>query len=1673
MMKQMYKISLSLLAMFFLLNHSQAQNDESAYDFSWINPTGAYWKIEVKDDGMHRIYFETLEAMGFPTGARVQARRYQIFYRGQEIPIRVEAGDDEFLNQPEEFIEFYGQKYDGYLDSLLYENPRDMYNPYDPLYNGSQFYYLTYTPTFAQEGKRIAEFYQENDTLPREPWHWAEDRTMFADRYTPGAVFPKSLIAADLAGAQLSTFQNGEGFGTIFFQPRGIHPFAINIRGAVRDSVAVPFVQAAAAGRVNLARRISFHVGPDQDNLTLIDTFFIDDFSKAHFESYLYDSIARFPYVENGRLWIGVEVENINRVGSVYTLSYFNVEYPQRYSMFDKQRKLFRTRKNPEIGRSYIEIENIPPFARILDITNPANMRLIRGDSVNRRLRAVIPNTENQRKLFVYGDGDFVNVTEMKQTNIQLIRAPQVYNYLIVSHKSLREPSSEHSDPVQAFAEYRRSAKGGNYTPLVMEIETIYDLFSHGTIHPMGVRRFLDYMLEQGNPRFLFFVGRGFSLTTRAARVSDRLNIMPFGFPSSDTEYSAGLRGAPAVVPALATGRLSVSTPEQVSNYLNKVIEHESAASNAPWRKRVLHLSGGKSANEHRLFRQYMDGFANVARGNFLGGTVNTIAKQTTDFVEFIDISAEVNEGLHLITFFGHASANYNDIEIGNVTDPRLNFNNKGKYPLMIVNGCGSGDAFIGGSLGENWMAAKDKGAIAFIAHVHVGFTGQLRLYTQTFYETAFADINYFNQPIGIIHQEVIRRFLRRTGNDPLGVAGAQQIILQGDPALRYNAANKPDYFIDNSRLAIVPMRSQADQLRAVADSFRIRVDISNLGIADRERRPIPIRVKRTFSDGTSVWYPEITTPAINNRDTAYFTIRTSLENRSRANGLNRFEVYLDFNETIEEISEDNNSGVIEFLFRPQALLNIAPKEYSIASEQPVRMIAQNTNPLDGVRRYEFQLDTTDQFNSGVLKTTEFDDYITPEWLADLPVLRDSTVYYWRVRFADEQDAERQEEWYKSSFVYIPESPQGWSQSHFPQFKKADLVSMERDDTLRRWDFKKVIQNFEIIAKGSSHPDAKASEVILNGTPIVDGNCRVRRWIGLAINHRTGELYNPLPTESCGASLVAASIPEPFRGRNYIADFFNGIADNDWIILVNSGPLPPQNPRPFLEQMGISTEEFDAQNYGGSAPTIAIGRKNAALGSGTLLREPGATSQVNHNFTIEGRGDEGYIISSRIGPAREWGNVFREIVNSEEPQGDYWKLDLLGIDFNGNESLLQEVTSDAFDISNIDASRYPYLKLRGFFADSINISSPQLNRWQVIYQEVPEGILLFDTLSYRRNTTLEVIEGDSVRIGMKFRNISGSDFREPLLVRYTILNYETNNSIGYWDTLPPLPAGETVEFKATFESLPYRGENKLTTYVNPQIQPEQIYENNILEALFNVKEDDVNPVLDVAVDGVHIMDGDIVSPMPVISIGLRDDNKFLIREDTLGINLFLSTCDSCDFQRLNYTSGEVRWFVSQENNFRLEYRPERLEDGTYTLMVEAEDVRGNKSGIEPYKVRFDVINESSITHFYPYPNPFSTSMRFVFTLTGAEIPDDIRIQIMTITGKVVRTINRDELGTVRIGNNISEFAWDGTDEFGDPLANGVYLYKVDVRSRQTEIERRETARDDLFKRNLGKIYLMR
>jgi flagellar hook assembly protein FlgD len=152
------------------------------------------------------------------------------------------------------------------------------------------------------------------------------------------------------------------------------------------------------------------------------------------------------------------------------------------------------------------------------------------------------------------------------------------------------------------------------------------------------------------------------------------------------------------------------------------------------------------------------------------------------------------------------------------------------------------------------------------------------------------------------------------------------------------------------------------------------------------------------------------------------------------------------------------------------------------------------------------------------------------------------------------------------------------------------------------------------------------------------------------------------------------------------------------------------------------------------------------------------------------------------------------------------------------------------------------------------------------------------------------------------------------------------------------------------------------------------------------------------------------------------------------------------------------------------------QDGEYELIVTGRDSVGNPAGSTDYRVSFTVINKPMISNMLNYPNPFTSSTAFVFTVTGTEVPQNIRIQIMTITGKVVREVTKNELGPIHIGRNITDFKWDGTDMYGQKLANGVYIYRVLTNLNGKKLDKftsEDEVTDQYFNKGYGKMYLMR
>lgn len=135
----------------------------------------------------------------------------------------------------------------------------------------------------------------------------------------------------------------------------------------------------------------------------------------------------------------------------------------------------------------------------------------------------------------------------------------------------------------------------------------------------------------------------------------------------------------------------------------------------------------------------------------------------------------------------------------------------------------------------------------------------------------------------------------------------------------------------------------------------------------------------------------------------------------------------------------------------------------------------------------------------------------------------------------------------------------------------------------------------------------------------------------------------------------------------------------------------------------------------------------------------------------------------------------------------------------------------------------------------------------------------------------------------------------------------------------------------------------------------------------------------------------------------------------------------------DYTKGKIRFPFTN------------LAPGLHTITFKAWDVYNNLITAE---IQFVVVgdDEMHLEKVLNYPNPFVSYTEFWFTHNKPYEPLDVQVQVLTITGKVVKTINQS---VTTDGFLSREIKWDGRDDFGDRIGKGVYIYKLTVRSTAT------------------------
>ncbi|MFK7756089.1 MAG: type IX secretion system sortase PorU [Flavobacteriales bacterium] len=206
----------------------------------------------------------------------------------------------------------------------------------------------------------------------------------------------------------------------------------------------------------------------------------------------------------------------------------------------------------------------------------------------------------------------------------------------------------------------------------------------------------------------------------------------------------------------------------------------------------------------------------------------------------------------------------------------------------------------------------------------------------------------------------------------------------------------------------------------------------------------------------------------------------------------------------------------------------------------------------------------------------------------------------------------------------------------------------------------------------------------------------------------------------------------------------------------------------------------------------------------------------------------------------------------------------------------------------------------------------------------------------------------------------------------------------------------------------------------------------------DIELNDQGPLIELFLNDEAFISGGLTDETPILLASLEDENgintvgngighdlKAVIDENT---SQAIILNDYYESDEDSYQSGQIRFQLSE------------LEEGKHTLSLKAWDTHNNSS---EELIEFSVVTseELALDHVLNYPNPFTTSTEFMFEHNAACNTLDVQIQVFTIAGNLVKTINERINSSGYRANGIM---WNGRDDFGDELARGVYVYKVEI-----------------------------
>jgi hypothetical protein len=819
--------------------------------------------------------------------------------------------------------------------------------------------------------------------------------------------------------------------------------------------------------------------------------------------------------------------------------------------------------------------------------------------------------------------------------------------------------------------------------------------------------------------------------------------------------------------------------------------------------------------------------------------------------------------------------------------------------------------------------------------------------------------------------------------------------ILFGDPLVGFKLPSKPNFSITNGSFSLV----DAFPLD-LNDSVQVKIEIINFGKVLEDSVLVTIQ---DFYLGNQYYFREFKIPSPLYKKEIYLSIPIY-----GLVGEHNLEVVIDKNDFFDEIYKDDNTANFNFIVYSTSVRPLeAERFYNSAKDafvflNPVLLADENVSSI------KVAISENPDFSNFIEADISLDTLTSAYKPAPLEL---NKRYWWRAKLNSVQSS-----WSEPYAFFNENVNYNWYFNHSFNNSDVQTKNVAFDSTKNAWKLTDYENLLEISSAGTD--DGEFGSIKLNDFEKLPNTS----YWGIAAalidsvtlvpsDFKFFLFWDPAPADSLisyinllpNGSLIAMTIC--VDGAQSVLGFSQGT------------PV-----RQAIETLG--SLYVDSVLYRDS--WCMIGKKGAPQGTvpESFSRRFSGPATIDTSITVFNQ--NGWVEFPGIKNSAQWLEAAK---TDSLLSGTSISYIPLGIKEDNSIDTLDALvfSGNVADIRSIDADNYVSLKLLANLLANENFETPLLKTLGVNFVPVPELATNYQVVNISEDT---VTIGEDIGLSFYAYNV-GERKADSFNLMVEIINEDNSRHTVFTQRVDSLKSDERKLFELTYNTSSGSGRKSFLINIDSDNEIRELFEdNNFFTVPFYIQANTTTPSITITFDGNDILDGEYISPNPLIHIELNDQSLLPITDPSSVLVYLNDELIPPDTSILSYQ------FSVTNPKVVVDFTP-MLEDGEYALRVLWKDSEGNivdSSGVEKF---FLISNEAKILYVYNYPNPSSGETYFTFKLT--QVPDEIQIKIFTIAGRLVREF---KLTASDLKFDFNKIYWDGRDEDGDVLANGVYLYKV-------------------------------